>query len=276
MIKTSLPAKKRFAFGNNWQRFLNVLTEDHIIEAEKSLTGFLNHIDINGKRFLDIGSGSGLHSLVARRLGADVYAFDYDSQSVACTEELKRRYYPEDSHWKIEQGSVLDREYIESLGAFDVSYAWGVLHHTGVLWQALYNAQIPLGPGGFLFIAIYNDQGLISSFWKIIKRTYCTNGLGRVILTGIFYPIFFLSGLAVDILHLRDPRTRYRNHKKYRGMSLLHDWRDWLGGYPYDPAKPEQIISFYKNLGFDLIRFQPTQHSFGNNQFLFCKVEANK
>jgi 2-polyprenyl-6-hydroxyphenyl methylase/3-demethylubiquinone-9 3-methyltransferase len=266
--------KQRFAFGKNWQAFLQILSDEHIGEAEKSLREFLGTNDLHQKRFLDIGSGSGLHSLAARKMGATVYAFDYDLQSVACTDELKRRYFPDDPNWAVQQGSILDGNFISGLGQFDVCYAWGVLHHTGALWQALYNAQRPLRLGGLLFVAIYNDQGLISTLWKIIKRFYSSGWLGRALMSLIFYPIFFLSGFMLDLVYLRNPARRYREHKKYRGMSLLHDWRDWLGGYPFEPAEPAKITSFYENLGFELIRFEPTGHGFGNNQFLFRRIRT--
>lgn len=265
---------ERFPFGENWKNFLRVLSNEHILEAERSLRMFLGDIDLKEKSFLDIGSGSGLHSLAARRMGAQVVSFDYDLQSVACTHELKSRYFPDDASWKIDQGSVLNGEFMEQLGEFDIAYAWGVLHHTGVLWQALYNAQRPVRQDGLLFVAIYNDQGIISAIWKIIKRTYGSGWLGRMAMGAIFYPIFFLSGLLADVVRLRNPVTRYREHKKYRGMSLLHDWRDWLGGYPFEPAEPARIISFYRNLGFDLMRFSPTGHGFGNNQFLFRRITS--
>jgi 2-polyprenyl-6-hydroxyphenyl methylase/3-demethylubiquinone-9 3-methyltransferase len=106
--------------------------------------------DFQGKSFLDIGSGSGLFSLAARRLGAKVHSFDYDPQSVSCTKELKQRYFPNDSDWTIGQGSVLDVDYIKSLGKFDIVYSWGVLHHTGALWQALDNASLPVVDRGTL------------------------------------------------------------------------------------------------------------------------------
>lgn len=265
--------QERFPFGENWLNFLNILSDEHILEAEKSLRTFLGDYDLKGKRFLDIGSGSGLHSLAARKMGADVVSFDYDPHSVACTKELKSRYFQSDETWKIDQGSILERSFVESLGEFDVTYAWGVLHHTGVLWQALYNAQIPVRQGGLLFVAIYNDQGIVSSLWKIVKRFYCSGWFGRALMSVIFYPIFFLSGLLIDLIHLRNPATRYHEHKKYRGMSLLHDWRDWLGGYPFEPAEPGRIISFYTNLGFELVHLQSTGHGFGNNQFLFRRVK---
>jgi len=245
--------KQRFAFGENWQAFLRILSDEHIGEAEKSLRKFLGTNDLNQKRFLDIGSGSGLHSLAARKMGATVQAFDYDLQSVACTDELKRRYFPDDPNWAVQKGSILDGNFISGLGQFDVCYAWGVLHHTGALWQALYNAQLPLRQGGLLFVAIYNDQGLISTLWKIIKRFYSSGWLGRATMSLIFYPIFFLSGFILDLVHVRNPARRYREHKKYRGMSLVHDWRDWLGGYP----------------------FALTGHGFGNNQFLFQRIRTS-
>lgn len=261
-----------FPFGENWKNFLRVLSDEHILEAQKALGTFLDTNDLSGRSFLDIGSGSGLHSLVAQRMGARVHSFDYDPQSVACSVELKRRYFPDESRWTIQQGSILDDEYINGLGEFDICYAWGVLHHTGALWQALHNAQLPVRQGGLLFLAIYNDQGLISILWKMIKRIYCSGWLGRMVMSLIFYPVFFLSGLMIDLVRLRNPAIRYREHKKYRGMSLVHDWRDWLGGYPFEPAEPRKIISFYENLGFELVRFEPTGHGFGNNQFLFRRV----
>ena len=266
--------KQRFAFGENWRDFLRILSDEHIHEAEKSLGVFLGTSDLNNKRFLDIGSGSGLHSLAARKMGAIVHAFDYDLQSIACTEELKRRYFPNDTNWTIQQGSILNDKFISGLGQFDISYAWGVLHHTGALWQALYNAQRPVRLGGLLFVAIYNDQGIVSAIWKIIKRFYSSGWLGRASMSMIFYPLFFLSGIILDLIHLRNPALRYREHKKYRGMSLVHDWRDWLGGYPFEPAEPTKIIGYFENLGFELVRFEPTGHGFGNNQFLFRRTRT--
>jgi 2-polyprenyl-6-hydroxyphenyl methylase/3-demethylubiquinone-9 3-methyltransferase len=156
----------RFEFGANWSRYLEVLNDTRIQHAEASLKQMLKVATLRDRTFLDIGSGSGLFSLAARRLGAQVCSFDYDPESVACAVELKHRYFPDDGNWTIEQGSVLDEKYVRSLGTFDVVYSWGVLHHTGAMRQALGNAQVPVAPGGRLFIAIYNDQGRPSLYWK--------------------------------------------------------------------------------------------------------------
>jgi 2-polyprenyl-6-hydroxyphenyl methylase/3-demethylubiquinone-9 3-methyltransferase len=138
---------RRFEFGKNWQRFLTALDETRIVEATRSLASMLGTPDLIGTTFLDVGSGSGLSSLAARRLGARTHAFDFDPQSVACARELQRRLRAGDREWTIEEGSVLDVDYLKSLGKFDLVYCWGVLHHTGALWQALDNVTIPLAPG---------------------------------------------------------------------------------------------------------------------------------
>jgi len=266
----------RFEFGKNWKSFLSVLTDERIIEAEKSICDFLGVKDLKGKTFLDIGSGSGLFSLAARRLGAKVHSFDNDIHSVECTKQLKNIYFPEDRNWDIIQASILDRHYIENLGQIDICYSWGVLHHTDSLWQALYNTQIPVAEGGVLLIGIYNDQGIISSIWELVKKTYCSGRFAKIFLTTIFYPVFFFSGFFIDIAQFNNPTKRYKEHKKYRGMSLVHDWKDWLGGYPYQAAKPKRIISFFENLGYRLHSFKPPGHGFGNNQFLFQKLKKSR
>ena len=172
-------AGRRFRFGRNWASFLKRLNQARIVGAEKNLIEFLGEKPLTGKFFLDVGSGSGLFSLAARRLGATVTSFDYDGQSVACTEELRRRYFPDDPSWIIEQGSVLDPRYLAGLGQFDIVYSWGVLHHTGAMWEAMGNVEPLVKPGGLLFIAIYNDCGEISQRWLERKRRY--NALPRAL-----------------------------------------------------------------------------------------------
>src|SRR4030095_12953332 len=164
---------ERFEFGKNWSAFLTLVDDERVAKAEESLLAMLECETLEGKTFLDIGSGSGLFSLAARRLGAKVHSFDFDSSSFACTQELRNRNFPNDPKWRVEQGSALDAEYLTSLGKFDVVYSWGVLHHTGEMWRALENAVIPTKKGGKLFIAIYNDTGSQARRWHWIKKTYC-------------------------------------------------------------------------------------------------------
>ena len=258
---------ERFQFGKNWHNFLRLLDDDRIEQAVTSLQSMLGVTSLAGKRFLDAGSGSGIMSLAARKLGARVHSFDFDPQSVACTTELRTRYFKDDPDWRVEEASVLDAAYLRASGAFDIVYSWGVLHHTGQMWTALENITLPVAPGGTLFIAIYNDQGTRSTLWKQIKRTYCASPAGRAAVTAAFVPAFAVEGLLVDVLHRTNPLKRYHDAKRTRGMSLVHDWFDWLGGYPFEVARPEEIFEFYRARGYTLERL--VTGGSGCNQFVF-------
>ena len=179
---------------------------------------------MEGKTVLDIGSGSGLFSLAARRLGARVHSFDYDPRSVACTRELKRRYFPDDAAWIVDEGSALDIKYLQGLRKFDLVYSWGVLHHTGQMWQALQNASEMVRSDGTLFISIYNDQGWISKYWTRVKIFYNTGVIGKATMTFLHVPYLFWLRYLVRGLTGRLPIGR--------GMSLWVDTIDWLGGWP--------------------------------------------
>lgn len=82
-----------FDFGDNWKQSLGGLTEVRIHQAERSLGTSLGLETLRGKTFLDVASGSGLFSLAARRLGTHVHSFDFKTRSIACTAELKERYF---------------------------------------------------------------------------------------------------------------------------------------------------------------------------------------
>ena len=258
-FQQEMKAGERFAFGENWSRFLSLLDEERIVQATDSLRNMLEVDDLKGKTFLDIGSGSGLFSLAAKRLGAKVFSFDYDPQSVACAAELKRRYFDNDADWQIQQGSVLDTDYVKSLGQFDITYSWGVLHHTGNQWQALSNASDTVAENGKLFIALYNFQPVLSTYWTFVKRTYNRFPLSRPLFVALYTPHMILLRL-LNIL---------RNRKYARGMSVRHDLVDWLGGYPFEVSTPDEIFDYFKARGYQLRKIKTVGGRMGCNEFVF-------
>jgi 2-polyprenyl-6-hydroxyphenyl methylase/3-demethylubiquinone-9 3-methyltransferase len=264
---------ERFAFGENWQRFQKYLTEERIVEAEKSLCSMLEVDDLRGKSFLDIGCGSGLFSLAAMRLGAElVHSFDFDPQSVACAQELKRRYYDSAPNWRIQQGSVLNSGFLSTLGQFDVVYSWGVLHHTGNMWQALENTVPLVGGRGKLFIALYNDQDVLSTAWKAVKERYNRGLAWRVVIIPTFGTCLAVASFIKDVLFLRrSPLSRYREYKQVRGMAYTTDLLDWLGGYPFEVAKPDAIFNFFRARRFELVKLRTVGLGLGNNEFVFAR-----
>lgn len=260
----------RFAFGRNWLSFLSTLDDHRIDEARRRLCESLGRDNLHGVRALDIGSGSGLSSLAMHRLGADVVAFDYDADSVACTEELRRRYAPSATNWQVMQGSALDPAFMAGLGQFDLVYSWGVLHHTGAMWRAIELAEARVTPHGTLLLALYNDQGWRSRVWHAVKHTYCSGTPGRWLVCAAFYPVFGLYALWQDLRRLKSPGTYARQYASKRGMSLLHDWKDWLGGYPFEVASPEVLTHRVAAEGFVLQR-QAVTRGLGCNEFVFTR-----
>ncbi|MDA9859369.1 class I SAM-dependent methyltransferase, partial [Rubripirellula sp.] len=127
----------RFEFGKNWKAFLASLDQQRIERAVESLRQTLGVESMEGKCFIDLGCGSGLFSLAAHQLGAEVTSIDFDMESVQCTEFLREHYAAKSPVWKIEQGSVLDASFLGSLGQGDYVYSWGVLHHTGAMQDAI-------------------------------------------------------------------------------------------------------------------------------------------
>lgn len=272
---------KRFRFGANWLRFSTALDDEQLRTAADSLCQRIDQ-GTHGRdgsspsgpqpkvaRFLDIGCGSGIFSLAARRMGASVVSVDYDSEAVACTRALRDAHFPHDPDWHVAAISVLDMLAMGALGQFDVVYAWGSLHHTGRMWNAIEQALLRTSPGGIVILAIYNDQGLRSHLWRGVKRFYCSSVLGRVSVLLIAVPYFYVRAIVGGLARGRSPVATLTSYGTNRGMSHFHDIVDWVGGLPFEVASPVAIEDFMTARGFERRMVQTVGKAHGNNEYVF-------
>lgn len=236
----------QFAFGENWASYAAGVSSSQIGEARDALAAFLGAPSLAGMDFLDIGSGSGIHSLAALLLGARrVLALDIDGESVATTHQMLRHYAPPDTEFEVKKMSILSAE-PPTLDSFDVVYSWGVLHHTGRMREAIARAAQLAKPGGLFAFALYR-RTMLCGAWKAEKRFYAkapkwAQSMIRAAFIAVFRLRLALTGRSF---------TAYvSEYAKQRGMDFNHDVHDWLGGWPYESISPEEVEGLMSSLGF--------------------------
>ncbi len=261
----------QFDFGNNWLEFSKkALTSEKVSAARNDFAGLIGEIDLEGKSFLDIGFGQGLSLLAASEKGANTVGNDINPK---CAEvlNLNASYFPNIKIPRISIviGSILDLSIVEELRVkskeekgYDIVHSWGVLHHTGKMWEAIRNASSLVKEGGHLIIAIYNKHWT-SPAWKMIKWFYCKSPLPmQKFMLHLFYPIICLAKFIVSG---EGPK------KQSRGMDFYYDLIDWIGGYPYEYATINEINHFVSKLGFCKIREIAAKMPTGCNEFVFAR-----
>ena len=260
----------RFAFGENWSDFSHTLNPSKVAAARAGIVALLGEEDLSGKTFLDVGCGSGLMALAAYQMGAAVTAFDYDAASIRTSIAVRDRFAGAQAY-PVEQGSALDADYVRALGQFDIVYSWGVLHHTGDMWGAFDVVSDAVAPGGRLTLAIYNDQGLPSRVWSRVKRAYVEGGPARRrSLLAAFSGYFAARGAAARLL------LRRQSLPRGRGMERHHDLVDWVGGYPFEVASPEEVFRYFRDRGFVLRELVTCRGGLGCNEFVFDRVHLSE
>lgn len=264
-------------------------------QAKKRLLEALRLDNLEGYTFLDIGCGSGLHSLAALQCGASrVVSFDYDRDAVEITKYLRSRE-GDPNNWEVRQGSVLDEGFMRSLPQADIIYTFGVLHHTGDTWSALTNARIPLSPNGVFYLALYSytnyynlhvaHENPTPEQWLEIKQRYNRAGiLGKRVMEWqyVFQTFLWkkwdhfwweLKNMPIKaIQRIWDFGKEISVYQESRGMEFWTDVRDWLGGWPMDFVKESEVVEFVESrLGLELLDMITGE---GNTEFVFQPVGA--
>jgi 2-polyprenyl-3-methyl-5-hydroxy-6-metoxy-1,4-benzoquinol methylase len=257
-----------FDFGENWKRFSeNALDDAHFRQAQDHFNELMSGLPLAGSTFLDIGFGQGLSLLAAASSGAKVHGLDINPKCVEVLRENARRLGQPSVPAQIAVGSILDPRALATVRAwspdgFDIVHSWGVLHHTGDMWEAIEHACDLVRPRGHLVLAIYNRHWSSSS-WRVVKRLYVASPAPvRKALTGAFVPIIYLAKLLV---------TGRNPLRQKRGMDFHYDVIDWIGGYPYEYASRDEIEQFVSSRGFVPRRFTGATVPTGCNQYVFAK-----
>lgn len=253
-----------FNFGKNWKNYsLRALTDQRLDVVKDSVKDILGIESLKGKTFLDVGCGSGIFSIAAAQLGAEVKGVDINPLCIEVSIHNAQEYTPDDQMIpEFATCNALDENQMRQLGQFDVVYAWGSLHHTGDMYRAIELTAERVAPGGTFMLAIYNKHST-SPTWKAIKWVYNS-------VPGLLQRLMALIGGAA-IFVAKALVTRQNPLKKERGMSFWYDVIDWMGGYPYEYASTQEIESFVAGLGFTSQRTVPATTPTGCNEFVFLK-----
>ncbi len=261
-----------FEFGENWKNYSKTIDQKRINSAIEGVKKLFPD-GLAGKTFLDIGCGSGLHSLAALSLGAaSVTAVDIDENSVSTTQELLTKYAP---------GSEMEPRRLRLFStrrqmrlARSTSSIPGVCCITPATCGEQSNVQLNfVNSGGQFAIAIYSATSC-DSMWKAEKKFY--SRAPRPIQWTI-WQIYMAAFLTAKTLLGRNPISYVRNYSEMRGMNFSHDAHDWLGGYPYETATATEIHDRICKMGFTEKRSFPLPVSrglFGSgcHEFVFQKA----
>ena len=265
----------QFSFGQNWQQFVHRgrLSMYGLLSSVREVRGFFGTAGLQGLRVLDLGCGSGLSSLAFRLLGAHVVSADVQEESLEAAKSMKSVFIPhvpgrndEDHAWTFKKLSALDAWSLAAIQPFDVVYTWGVLHHTGDVWQAVHNAQLPLADDGLLIVAVYAEEFYDEKENIIMMKQFYRNASVKQqehldIAVGLFW--------LRPLLHSgKNPFEVLRNFSEMRGMEFWTDVRDWLGGWPTEFISTSAMLSFARRMGLHCIN---VRRNGGNTEFAFTR-----
>lgn len=257
-----------FDFGENWRRYSVVALDASRVEAAReALVALVGLEHVRGKRFLDVGCGSGIVSIAAAHCSAsEIVGIDISAEAVEVSRKNAARFGPMGTAPVFYQRSILDTQGLTALGQFDTVYAWGSLHHTGRMWEAIGNAAGLVADGGVFALAIYNRH-VTSPAWRVIKWGY--NWSPRVLQRGM------VLGAAPVLAAAKFAVTGHNPLKKERGMDFYTDVIDWIGGYPYEYASAAEVEARVSAMGFRHVRTKRGKTPTACNEFVFARGDGS-
>lgn len=151
-------AVARYVTGDAADRSEKTMLEIYTkLDYAKSFFEFCHHfVDLSGKRFIEIGCGTGYVSVAATQTGATVTSTDFEQVALDLTRQRLREHgLPSD----VFVSDLREPPAPHRLAAFDFVFCFQVLEHIPRKdqWKALSNLFKMVARGGYLFIDTENS-----------------------------------------------------------------------------------------------------------------------
>ena len=105
-----------------------------------------------GKKVIDVGCGGGRFTCALGLLGADLTACDQSKAGLDETYLLWTRIFRDE----IKLITLYRADILRPMsGEYDLVWCFGVVHHTGDTFGAIWNLMQIVKPGGYLFLMVY-------------------------------------------------------------------------------------------------------------------------
>ncbi|OQX55416.1 MAG: hypothetical protein B5M54_02575 [Candidatus Aminicenantes bacterium 4484_214] len=246
-------------------RFYDVVWTEYVPEyqeSEKHWQLFYSPEEINDKKVLDGGCGTGIFSIIFARQGAkEVAGIDISRGSLSTAQKLKEKFAL--TNVVFQEADLLNLPFADE--SFDIVWAWGTVHHTRDPFRAMSELIRVLKPGGSILLAIYT-RTKITFIHEFIRKTL------------IRTPKFAWQPLSKIMAFLLWPvvalfKKREKSRKGEKLEELILDWYFVPIRHHY---YPQEIKEYLKKNGLEIEKFLPASGRFDSTSNFIYKARKKR
>ncbi|MEX0849063.1 MAG: methyltransferase domain-containing protein [Candidatus Dependentiae bacterium] len=174
--------------------------EQHRYTIEPEIFSFAQFPRWHGKEMLEVGIGAGTDFTQWVRSGAVAHGIDLTQEAIYNTQKRLSLF-----GLSAKEVKVADAEHIPYQdNRFDLTYSWGVIHHSPDMEQCLSEIIRVTRPGGTIKLMIYNKHSLFAFY--------------RYLLAGLFKGRPFAKWDDILFDHQESPGTKAYTSKEIKKM----------------------------------------------------------